>query len=98
CTTPAAGFSKIYSEPERYRPPDALAPPMLNQHQRRTGRGVGVRRLEHANLVSRQVRACRLFFERSLVYRSLEIIEQEDGAEFGAWLSATIQGHELIYL
>jgi len=95
---PDGRLFEIYYETERYRPPEDLAPPMLNQHQRRTGRGVGVRRLEHANLVSPDVRACRLFFERSLGYRSLEIIEQEDGAEFGAWLSATIQGHELIYL
>ena len=89
---------EIYHETERYDPPPALAPPMLNQHQRRTGRGVGVRRLEHANFVSPDVRACRLFLEGALGYRSLEIIELEDGAEFGAWLSATIQGHEIIYL
>jgi len=95
---PDGRLFEIYYETERYRPPAELAPAMLNQQQRRTGRGVGVRRLEHANFASPDVRACRLFFERALGYRSLEVIEQEDGAEFGAWLSATIQGHELIYL
>ena len=43
---------EIYYETERYQPPDDLAPAMLNQHQKRTGRGVGVRRLEHVNFVS----------------------------------------------
>ena len=89
---------EIYYETERYNPLPGLVPAMLNQHQRRVGRGVGVRRLEHANFASPDVRACRIFLEETLGYRSLEIIELEDGAEFGAWLSATIQGHEIIYL
>jgi catechol 2,3-dioxygenase len=89
---------EIYYETERYAPPPDLRPAMPNQHQRRTGRGVGVRRLEHANFVSPDVRACRVFFEQLLGYRPFEIIELENGEEFGAWLSATIQGHELIYL
>jgi catechol 2,3 dioxygenase len=102
---PAYGFSdpdgrrfELYYESERYAPPPALAPAMANQQQRRTGRGVGVRRLEHVNLVSPDVRACRRFLEDGLGYRSLEIIELDDGREYGAWLSATIQGHEIIYI
>ena len=71
---------------------------MRNQHQRRTGRGVGVRRIEHVNFVSPDVRACRQFLERELGYRTLEIIELDDGREYGAWLTATVQGHEIIYI
>jgi catechol 2,3-dioxygenase len=89
---------EIYYETERYRPPADLVPAMLNQHQRRTGRGVGVRRLEHVNFLSPDVRACRVAMEELLGYRALEIIELEDGKEYGAWLSATVQGHEIIYL
>ncbi len=89
---------EIYYETERYRPHGALIPAMLNQHQRRTGRGVGVRRIEHVNFVSPDVRACRQFLEQELGYRSLEIIELDDGREYGAWLTATIQGHEIIYI
>src|SRR5579862_9276520 len=54
---------EIYYESERYAPPESLAPAMLNQQQRRTGRGVGVRRLEHVNFISPDVRACRRFLE-----------------------------------
>ncbi len=89
---------EIYYETERYRPPDALAPPMLNQLARRSDRGVGVRRLEHANFLSPDVRACREFLERLLGYRSVEVIELEDGDEYGAWLTVTVQGHEIIYV
>ena len=89
---------ELYHETERYEPPEHLVPPMLNQFQRRTGRGVGVRRLEHVNLISPDVRSCRTFLEESLGYRSFEVIELEDGREYGAWLSATIQGHEIIYV
>ena len=44
------------------------------------------------------MRACRAFLEDALGYRSLEIIELDDGREYGAWLTATIQGHEIIYI
>jgi catechol 2,3-dioxygenase len=89
---------EIYYETERYTPPEDLRPAMLNQPQRRTGRGVGVRRLEHVNLISPEVRECRVFLEQVLGYRSLEIIELDDGREYGAWLTATVQGHEIIYI
>ena len=70
-TDPDGRRFEIYYETERYGRPSILAPPMLNQKQRRTGRGVGVRRLEHVNFVSPDVRACRRFLEETLGYRSL---------------------------
>jgi catechol 2,3-dioxygenase len=97
-TDPDGRPFEIYWESERYSPPAQLRPAMLNQQQKRTGRGVGVRRLEHLNFVSPDVRACRRFLEDDLGYRSLEIIELDDGREYGAWLTATVQGHEIIYI
>jgi catechol 2,3-dioxygenase len=95
---PSGQRFEIYHETERYVPPPELAPAMRNQPQRRVGRGVGVRRLEHVNLTACDVRAVREFFEGQLGYRSLEVILSADGQEWGAWLSVTLQGHELIYL
>jgi catechol 2,3-dioxygenase len=89
---------EIYYETERYVPSPELRPPMANQYQRRVGRGVGVRRLEHANFVSPDVRACREHLEQRLGYRSWEIIRLDEQREWGAWLSATVQGHEIIYI
>jgi catechol 2,3-dioxygenase len=97
-TDPDGRAFEIYYETERYVPAPALRPAMLNQYQRRTGRGVGVRRLEHVNFVTPVVAECRTFLEDSLGYRSLEIIMLDDGREYGAWLSATVQGHEIIYI
>ncbi|HWH93666.1 MAG TPA: VOC family protein [Baekduia sp.] len=95
---PDGRLFEIYYETERYVPPEHLRPPMANQYQRRTGRGVGVRRLEHANFVSPDVRACREHLEQRLGYRCWEIIKLDDQREWGAWLSATVQGHEIIYI
>jgi catechol 2,3-dioxygenase len=89
---------EIYYETERYRPPEQLEPVMLNQVQRRSDRGIGVRRLEHANFLSPDVAACRRFIEGFLGYRAVEVIELEDGSEYGAWLTVSVQGHELIYI
>ena len=95
---PDGRLFEIYYETERYDPPPELRAPMANQHQRRTGRGIGVRRLEHANFVSPDVRASREFLEQRLGYRSWEVIRLDAEREWGAWLSATVQGHEIIYI
>jgi catechol 2,3-dioxygenase len=43
------------------------------------------------------VRANRVFAQEQLGYRLHERIELDDGTESGAWLSASIAAHELIY-
>jgi catechol 2,3-dioxygenase len=43
------------------------------------------------------VRASREFAQQALGYRLHERIELDDGSEAGAWLSASIAAHELIY-
>ncbi len=97
-TDPDGRPFEIYHETERYQAPAHLAPAMRNQHQKRIGRGAGVRRLEHVNVTSSDVAAARSFHERRLGYRALEVILDPAGEQWGAWLSVTIQGHELIYL
>jgi catechol 2,3-dioxygenase len=97
-TDPDGRMFEIYHETERYRPPEHLAPVMRNQLQKRVGRGVGVRRLEHVNLTSPDVAPVRSFLQTQLGYRAFEVILAADGREWGAWMSVTVQGHELIYL
>jgi catechol 2,3-dioxygenase len=57
-----------------------------------------VRRLEHVNLMAGDVRACREFWADGFGLRTFEIIRRGDGSEDGAWLSSTVQGHEVIYV
>ena len=71
---------------------------MKSNHQRYRGAGANVRRLEHVNLMASDVRACREFWADGLGLRTFEIIRRDDGSEDGAWLSSTVQGHEVIYV
>ena len=88
---------EIFHEVERYTPPEHLRPSLKNQPQRYLGRGCAVKRLDHVNLLAADVRPCREFATDALGYRLYERVELDDGSEAGAWLSATIAAHELIY-
>jgi catechol 2,3-dioxygenase len=88
---------ELYYEVERYSPPDDLRPALKNVPQRYTGRGCAIKRLDHVNLLASDVRANREFCVDALGYRLYERIELDDGRETGAWMSATIAAHELIY-
>jgi catechol 2,3-dioxygenase len=88
---------ELYYEVERYAPPEQLRPALKNQPQRYTGRGAAVKRLDHVNVLSADVRTDRAFATDVLGYRLYERIQLDDGTEAGAWLSASIAAHELIY-
>jgi catechol 2,3-dioxygenase len=97
-TDPDGHELEIYYEAERYDPPDSLRPTLRNQPQRYVGRGAGVKRLDHVNLLARDVAACRTFATDVLGYRHYEGIVLDDGTEAGAWLSLSIAAHEIIYV
>jgi catechol 2,3-dioxygenase len=88
---------ELYYECERYSPPEHLRPALKNVPGRYTGRGCAIKRLDHVNLLAADVRANRDFCVDALGYRLYERIELDDGSESGAWMSATIAAHELIY-
>jgi len=88
---------ELYYECERYGPPEHLRPALKNVWGRYTGRGCAVKRLDHVNLLATDVRANREFCVDTLGYRLYERIQLDDGSEAGAWMSATIAAHELIY-
>jgi catechol 2,3 dioxygenase len=97
-TDPDGHPCELYYETERYEPPAHLRPTLRNQPQRYTGRGAGAKRLDHVNLLCRDVAACRSFGTDVLGYRHYEGIVLDDGSEAGAWLSLSIAAHELIYV
>jgi catechol 2,3-dioxygenase len=97
-TDPDGHEFRLYYETERYVAPEHLKPSWRNQPQRNTGRGASVKRLDHVNLLARDVRACREFACDVLGYRHYEGIELDDGTETGAWMSLTSAAHELIYV
>jgi catechol 2,3-dioxygenase len=88
---------ELYYECERYDPPEHLRPALKNVPGRYTGRGCAVKRLDHVNILAADIRANREFCVDTLGYRLYERIQLDDGSEAGAWMSATIAAHELIY-
>jgi catechol 2,3-dioxygenase len=96
-TDPDGHVFELLYEAERYEAPPELAPSLKNQPQRYTGRGAGVKRLDHVNLLAADVRAAREFATDVLGYRLYERVELDDGSEAGAWMSLSVMAHELIY-
>ena len=89
---------RLYWETEKYVAPEGKRPAIPTNFQRYVGRGANVRHVDHVNLLARDVKAARQFWEDGFNLRTYEIILQPDGVgEVGAWMSSTIQGHELIY-
>jgi catechol 2,3-dioxygenase len=97
-TDPDGHRIRVYYETSKYVPAAGDRPAMKSNHQRYRGVGANVRRLEHVNLMASDVRACREFWADGLGLRTFEIIRRDDGSEDGAWLSSTVQGHEVIYV
>jgi catechol 2,3-dioxygenase len=97
CTDPDGHVFELLYEVERYTPPPELVPSLKNQPQRYVGRGAAIKRLDHINVLAADVRANREFCVDALGYRLYERIQLNDGSEAGAWMSASIAAHELIY-
>jgi catechol 2,3-dioxygenase len=89
---------ELYYETERYEPPAELRPRLKNVPQRYVGRGAAVKRLDHVNLLAKDIGANRGFALDQLGFRLYEQIINDDGTEVGAWMSLTIAAHELIYV
>jgi catechol 2,3 dioxygenase len=96
--TPGGHRIELYYETERFAAPAQERSPARNQFARRGGPGVGVKRLDHVNLMSRDVAADRVFAEEQLGYRTLDISLNDCGRETGAWTSATIAPLELVFV
>lgn len=89
---------RLYYDTEHYRADESTTPILPTNFQAYAGRGANVRHFDHVNLLARDVRACREFWEEGFGLRTYEIIRHADGeTEAGAWMSSSIQGHELIY-
>jgi catechol 2,3-dioxygenase len=97
-TDPDGHPMELYYEADRYVPPEHLRPALKNVPQRYVGRGAAVKRLDHVNLLAKDVGAVRRFASEQLGFRLYEQVINDDGTEIGAWMSLTIAAHELIYV
>ncbi len=94
---PSGHVFELYYEAERYVAPDHLKPSLKNVPQRLTGRGIGVKRMDHINLLASDPSANRRFAMEALTYRLYEQVILDSGVEAGAWMSVSMAAHELIY-
>ncbi len=94
---PDGHIFEIYYDTNRYEPPPAERPALKNQAQRFHGRGAGVRRLDHFNLLAQDVGAIRDFLPRALGSRVTEQIVLDTGAVAGCWFTHNNKSYDVAY-
>jgi len=96
---PDGHVMEIYYEEQKYRAPEHLHSSLKNLPQKFTGRGVGVRRVDHLALLAQDVEANRKFAEHVLGFQLREQVRYNNGAtEIGSWMSPTAVHHQLAYV
>lgn len=96
---PDGHLMEVYYEEQPYRAPPELRSTLKNLPMKYTGRGVGVRRIDHLALLCREVGANRAFAEAALGLRLRERVLFDNGArEIGAWLSPNPMHHQMAYV
>ncbi len=88
---------EIYFDTKKYRAPEAEKPSLKNQAQRFHGRGVGVRRLDHFNLLAQDVGKIREFLPAALGSRVTEEIQLNDGSYGGCWFTVNNKSYDVAY-
>jgi catechol 2,3-dioxygenase len=78
---------EIYYETRRYEPPPEQRPSLKNQAQRTPNRAIAPRRLDHFNLLARDVGVIRDFIPSALGSRITEMIQLDDGTVGGCWFT-----------
>lgn len=94
---PDGHHMELYYEAEHYRAPAEQRSRLKNQPQRYSDVGVGIRRLDHVNLLCEEVTPNRLFMQEKLGFRLREHVILDDGTEAAAWISVTPLVHDVAY-
>ena len=93
--TPDGHRVEIYWETQRFTATPDVATAFKNQPQRYVPRGIAPRRLDHLNILARDVAPTRRLFQELLGLRLTEQIVFDDGSEVGAWMSATNKSYDV---
>jgi catechol 2,3-dioxygenase len=88
---------EIYFDTCKYSAPAAERPALKNQAQRNHGRGCAVRRLDHVNLLARDVSAIRDFMPKALGSRVTEQIVLDSGEVGGCWFTINNKSYDIAY-
>lgn len=94
-TDPDGHKLEIYYETEWYKPPENLRPALKNQVSRFPDNGIGLRRIDHINLLAKDVRANRIFMQEALGARMTEQVIFDDDSEKAAWVTFTNKSYDV---
>ncbi|KRW91433.1 catechol 1,2-dioxygenase [Alicyclobacillus tengchongensis] len=94
---PDGHLMELYYETEHYQPSADLRPTLKNQPQKFTGRGVGVKTMDHVNYLSSHAEADGDFVEKYLGLRLTEQIQLNNGRRPGVWYRCTNKSYDLVY-
>lgn len=86
---------ELYYDTVKFVPKDSQIPGFKNQPQRYSPHGIAPKRLDHINLLARDVKACRIFFHEMLGLQVTEQIVFDGGVEMGAWLTGTLKSYDV---
>lgn len=86
---------EIYWNTNRYVPPPEEKPALKNVAQRFHGRGACPRRLDHLNLLARDVTEFREFMETCLGSKVTEMIQLDNGRLGGCWFTVNNKTYDL---
>lgn len=86
---------ELYWDTKRYVAPEAEKPKLKNIAQRYHGRGVGVRRIDHFNLLAKDVRAFKAFMVEALGSRVTEQIQLDNGRLGGCWFTVNNKSYDV---
>ena len=95
---PDGHLMELYYDAEKYIAPASMRSTLFNQQQKYIARGASVRRLDHVNLMCRDISPNRAFLQNVLGFKLRELLQPEvEGPEEGAWLSVTPLVHDIAY-
>src|SRR5690606_9808258 len=80
-----------------YVPPESERPALKNIAQRYHGRGVGVRRIDHLNLLAKDVLVIRDFMTKALGSRVTEQIQLDNGRLGGCWFTVNNKSYDIAF-
>ena len=86
---------EIYFETEWYQPPEHLRPALKNQASRYPDHAIGLRRIDHINLLASDVKATRIFMEETLGFRLTEQVIFDDGSEKASWVTISNKSYDV---
>lgn len=92
---PFGHIFELYWDGVKYQPPEAEKPSLKNLAQRYHGRGACPRRLDHLNLLSKDIREFKKFMQTCLGSKVTEEILLDNGRLGGSWFTINNKTYDL---